>query len=110
MRGKENISHKNIVLTGAASGIGFEILKLLADPKYGNIILAVDLNASDLDGFAPNVIPLKADITVKEQIDLIFEKPSRCSRRLTFTTTMPEVRSMRGLIMWTGTARGIFMT
>ena len=82
MRGIQNISNKKIVLTGAASGIGLEVLKLLADPKYGNTILAVDLNASDLDGFAPNVIPLKADITVKEQIDLIFEKAESMFKKI----------------------------
>ena len=54
MRGIENISNKKIVLTGASSGIGYELLKLLADPKLGNTILAVS-QATQTAGFEPVV-------------------------------------------------------
>ena len=37
------IENKRIVLTGANSGIGLEVLKLLLE-REGNIIFAVDLN------------------------------------------------------------------
>ncbi len=73
--GKENISNKKIILTGASSGIGLEILKLLAAPDLGNTILAVSRHAEEkLSGFSSNVIPFNADIGSKEEIDRIFAK------------------------------------
>lgn len=75
MKGIENISNKNIVLTGCTSGIGREILRQLADPKLNNIILAVSRSAEEkLKGYADNVSTLNADITKPEDIDRIFEK------------------------------------
>ena len=68
------IDNKKIVLTGASSGIGLEVLKLLAKGK-GNTILAVSRHAVErLEDFAPNVIPFNADISSKEGIDSIFAK------------------------------------
>lgn len=68
------ITNKKIVLTGASSGIGLEVLKLLAAGE-GNTILAVSRHAVEkLTGFAPNVIPFNADISNKEGIDSIFAK------------------------------------
>ena len=68
------ITGKTIVLTGASSGIGFEVLKLLA--KDGtNTILAVSRHAEEkLRTFAPNVIPFNMDISSKEGVDAVFEK------------------------------------
>ncbi|MBR2048725.1 MAG: SDR family NAD(P)-dependent oxidoreductase [Oscillospiraceae bacterium] len=75
MKGIENISNKKIVLTGASSGIGYELLKLLADPALHNTILAVSRTSEQkLAGFAPNVIPFNADISSKDSIDGIFAK------------------------------------
>lgn len=68
------INNKNIVLTGASSGIGLEVLKLLVKGE-GNKILAVSRHAVEkLEGFAPNVIPFNGDISTKEGIDAIFAK------------------------------------
>ena len=75
MRGIENVSNKTMVLTGTTSGIGAALLKLFADPKLNNTILAVSRTAEEkLAGYAPNVIPFNADTTKKESIDSIFEK------------------------------------
>lgn len=75
MRGIKNISHKNIVLTGTSSGIGCEVLRQLADPKLCNTIIAVSRTSEEkLRDYAPNVIPMNADITRKEDIEKIFDK------------------------------------
>ena len=68
------IKNHKIVLTGASSGIGFEVLKLLAKCK-ANKILAVALDAEEqLEGFADNVIPMNMDVGSKEGVDAIFDK------------------------------------
>lgn len=66
------IENKKIVLTGASSGIGLEVLKLLAKGK-GNMIIAVSRHAQErLFDFGPNVIPLNIDCGTKEGIDKLF--------------------------------------
>ena len=51
------IKGKNIVITGANSGIGLETLKLLA--KGDNKILAVDLRTDRIEALGlKNVIPM----------------------------------------------------
>ena len=68
------ITNKRIVLTGASSGIGFEVLKLLVKGD-GNVILAVSRTAEEkLKDFADNVIPVNIDVGSKEGVDAIFEK------------------------------------
>ena len=67
------IKNKNIVITGASSGIGFETLKLLAKGK-GNRILAVARKPEKLQGFADNVFPFAADVSSKEGVDEIFAR------------------------------------
>ena len=67
------ISNKTIVLTGADSGIGLEVLKLLAAEK-SNRILAVDINCRNMDKFGDNVITYQCDVSTKEAVDSIFEK------------------------------------
>ena len=74
VRDKENImiTGKTIVLTGANSGIGLEVLKLLV--KGDNKILAVDLFTDKIEGFDKNkVIPMQCDVSTKENVDKIFE-------------------------------------
>lgn len=67
------IENKKIVLTGASSGIGLEVLKLLAKGK-GNMILAVSRHAEErLFDFGPNVIPVNIDCSTKEGIDKLFK-------------------------------------
>ncbi len=68
------ITDKNIVLTGASSGIGLEVLKILAKGG-GNRVLAVSRRAEALlSTFADNVIPMNADVGSKEGVDAIFER------------------------------------
>lgn len=67
------ITGKNIVLTGADSGIGLEVLKLLAAEK-SNKILAVDINSRNMHKFGDNVIPFQCDVSSQESVDMIFEK------------------------------------
>ena len=67
------ISNKTIVLTGADSGIGLEVLKLLASEK-SNKILAVDINCRNMDKLGDNVITYQCDVSSKEGVDSIFEK------------------------------------
>ena len=68
------LTNHNIVLTGASSGIGLEVLKILAKGD-GNVILAPSLNSEEkLKDFAPNVIPMNVDTGSKEGVDAVFEK------------------------------------
>lgn len=67
------ITNKTIVLTGADSGIGLEVLKLLAAEK-SNKILAVDINCRNMDKISDNIIPYQCDVSSKEGVDSIFEK------------------------------------
>ncbi len=67
------MENKTVVLTGASSGIGFEILKRLAAGK-GNRILAVARHVDKLKGFADNVIPFSCDISTQEGVDRVFAK------------------------------------
>lgn len=60
------LANQKVILTGANSGIGFEVLKLLSREK-SNTIFAVDLNLHNLTGFADNVIPYRCDVSSKER-------------------------------------------
>ena len=67
------INGKKIVLTGANSGIGLEVLKLLV--KGDNQILAVDLHTDKIETFDSNkVIPMVMDVSKKENVDQIFDR------------------------------------
>jgi short-subunit dehydrogenase len=67
------INGKKIVLTGANSGIGLEVLKLLVLGKE-NQILAVDLNIDKITTMnQENVIPLIKDVSSEKAIDDIFD-------------------------------------
>ena len=67
------ITNKNIVLTGADSGIGLEVLKLLASEK-NNKILAVDKNCKNMDKISGNIITYQCDVSSAEGVDSIFQK------------------------------------
>lgn len=67
------IENKNIVLTGAGSGIGLEVLKLLKEGK-GNRILAVALNVDAICGFGDNVIPMVCDVSSREGVETVFDR------------------------------------
>lgn len=66
------LNNQKIVLTGANSGIGLEILKLLA-AQSDNLILAVDLNLDKINDFGKNVIGFKQDVSSREGVDAIFD-------------------------------------
>ncbi|MBR2056587.1 MAG: SDR family NAD(P)-dependent oxidoreductase, partial [Clostridia bacterium] len=67
------INGKKIVLTGANSGIGLEVLKLLV--KGDNQILAVDLYTDKIETFDSNkVTPMVMDVSKKENVDQIFDR------------------------------------
>ncbi len=70
------ITGKKIVLTGADSGIGFEVLKLLAAEKT-NKILAVDINNRKMGTLGDNVITYQCDVSSKGNVDSIFEKADK---------------------------------
>ena len=67
------IDNKTIVLTGASSGIGFEVLKLLAQGK-GNRILAVARHVDNIKYFADNVTAWPCDISTQAGVDALFRK------------------------------------
>ena len=75
------IENKSIVLTGASSGIGYEVLKLLARGQ-GNRILAVARHVDKLKDFAPNVTPFACDISTREGVDRVFEKAEELFGRI----------------------------
>ena len=65
------ISGRNIILTGANSGIGLEILRILSKD---NKVIAADLRTDRISSFDPeNVVPYICDISFKENIDRLFE-------------------------------------
>lgn len=69
------IDGKNIVLTGAASGIGRALLGLLA--QFPARIIAVDKDAGRLKDFAAGraeVIPYACDLGQPEAVDALFEE------------------------------------
>ena len=65
------IDNKNIVLTGAGSGIGLAVLKQLKG--RGNRILAVALDVSALKGMK-GVIPMECDVSTAEGVETVFRK------------------------------------
>ena len=67
------IQNKKIVITGASSGIGYEVMKRLAADGT-NTILAVARHVDSLSNAASNIIPFSADQSTKEGIDAVFAK------------------------------------
>jgi short-subunit dehydrogenase len=65
-----NLNGKNIVLTGASSGIGKEILKKLI--RYDVRIIAVSRNISKIPS-GEKVIPYSCDVSKKEEVDKLFD-------------------------------------
>lgn len=63
--------NQKIVLTGANSGIGLEIIKLFA-AQDSNTIFAVDLNLNNISQFKSNVIGFQQDVSSKAGVDAIF--------------------------------------
>lgn len=66
------IESKNIVLTGASSGIGLEILKLLITYKDTRIV-AVARHIDTIPTIENRVFALSADLSEQESVDKVFE-------------------------------------
>ncbi|MBV4416130.1 SDR family NAD(P)-dependent oxidoreductase [Clostridium tyrobutyricum] len=66
-----NIDGKNIILTGASSGIGRELLEKLQ--RYDVRIIAVARNVDTIDSYGEKVIPFSCDISKSEKVDELFE-------------------------------------
>jgi len=74
-----NISGKNIILTGASSGIGYELSGMIARQKCNIALLSrrkeiTDKIASALAGTGSKILSLKCDVTQKEDITYCFSK------------------------------------
>ncbi len=67
------ICGKNIVITGASSGIGLETMRLLLQGE-GNRILAVARRTETLFTMGENVIPFACDVSTQEGVEAIFAK------------------------------------
>ncbi len=68
------IENKNVVITGANSGIGYQVMLSLL--WKGNRVLAVDINTDQLQGIH-GIIPLRCDVSSEEGVDTIFEEASK---------------------------------
>lgn len=67
-----NINGKNIILTGASSGIGLELLKILT--TYQNVrIIAVARNIQPIPTIKDVVFPFSCDLSAQEGVDNLFE-------------------------------------
>jgi uncharacterized protein len=66
------IKHKNIILTGAASGIGNALLNQLIGFEGVNI-LAVDLNEIDCVLDTDKLISFKCDLSQQSEVDRLFD-------------------------------------
>ena len=67
------ISHKNIVVTGASSGIGKSIMDELV-AQEGNRILAACRRAEMITGYGDNVIPFSCDLSTQAGVDALFAR------------------------------------
>ncbi len=66
-----DINGKIVILTGASSGIGKEVLKELS--KYDADIIAVARNVNNIPKFNNRIITYSCDVSNKENIDMLFE-------------------------------------
>ncbi len=67
------ISHKNIIVTGASSGIGKSIIDELVKEE-GNRILAACRRADRVTGYGENVIPFSCDLSTQAGVDALFAR------------------------------------
>lgn len=67
-----NLQGKNIVLTGASSGIGKEILNLLS--SYADVkIIAVARHTESIEEKEDVIFPFAADVSTQEGVDILFD-------------------------------------
>ncbi|MDC7293879.1 MULTISPECIES: SDR family NAD(P)-dependent oxidoreductase [unclassified Butyrivibrio] len=68
------IRGKNIVITGASSGIGKELLDRLSAAANHNRIFATSRTVEKLTGYGKNVHLFNCDVSTKEGVDAFMEK------------------------------------
>lgn len=67
-----DINNKRIVITGASSGIGKDLLTILS--KYEDVkIVAVARNTSSIENVDSIIYPFSADLSTKEGVDSLFD-------------------------------------
>ncbi|MBO4879735.1 MAG: SDR family NAD(P)-dependent oxidoreductase [Clostridia bacterium] len=76
------ISNSNIVITGASSGIGLAMLKMLAAEEYGNRVIAASRSIGKLTGFGENVILFPCDLSAREGVDALFAKAEEAFEKI----------------------------
>lgn len=95
------IKGKNIVITGANSGIGLETLKLLANGD--NTILAVDLRTDRIEALnQKNIFTMVCDVSTKENVDSIFKPLTKNSARSISSLQTQASRTTKQWITSTG--------
>lgn len=65
-------SDKNIILTGASSGIGKEVLNILSSIQ-GVKIIAVARHTANIQEIKDTIYPFSADVSTQEGVDSIFQ-------------------------------------
>ena len=75
------ISHKNIIVTGASSGIGKSIMDERV-AQEGNRILAACRHSERITGYGENVIPFSCDLSTKEGVDALFARAEELFDRI----------------------------
>ena len=68
------MSHKNIVVTGASSGIGKSIMEELLAKEENSRILAACRRAEKIGDYGERVVPFSCDLSTKEGVDALFAK------------------------------------
>lgn len=66
-----DLNGRKIILTGASSGIGKEVLKELS--KYNTHVIAVARNIDNIPGISNRIIPYACDVSSRENVDMLFE-------------------------------------
>ena len=66
------ITDKNIVITGASSGIGKAMLDMLAADGNNNRIIAASRSIGKLTGFGANVTLFPCDLSTRDGVDALF--------------------------------------
>lgn len=76
-----NINGKHIILTGASSGIGFEMLNILMN--YKNVkIFAVARRVDTIKSVQGTVFPFVADVSTQEGVDSVFTAAQKTMGRI----------------------------
>ena len=88
-----NLQDKRIVLTGASSGIGLELLSLLHDK--GAKIMAVDRQKPPHQ--FPSINYLQEDISTQNGVDNIFRMSQKVMVTLMFLLLMQDSLTIKGL-------------